>query len=137
METKLYMGNILCNKWFLFQIEIVKKCYWKCQLRPNKHIKIHPTSCQYPLINYLDFKVSLTWIISLQNIHSNAMFAMPILKITPSYKCTLLQLMKKRHFSNVTFAGWKQDISVPLVSRPQRFQTWKLKDLSRYLLPHL
>ena len=53
----MYLGNIVCKKWFLFQVEIKKNCYWNCWLgwsnRHNQKIKLHPTSWQYPLINYL------------------------------------------------------------------------------------
>ena len=51
------MANIVCKNWSLFQVEIKKKCYWNCWLGPSNRlilqIKLHPTSWQYPLINYL------------------------------------------------------------------------------------
>ena len=40
------------------KVEIKKKCYWKCWLRPsnrlNQQIKPHPTRWHYPLINYFN-----------------------------------------------------------------------------------
>ena len=56
------MANIVCKKCFLFQVEIKKKCYWKCWLspsnRPNQQIKPYPTRWHYPLITYLTLTCS-------------------------------------------------------------------------------
>ena len=46
------MANIVYKKWFLFQVEVKKKCWLGPCNRPNQHIKLHPTNWQYPLINY-------------------------------------------------------------------------------------
>ena len=53
----LYMYIFFSKKWFLFQVEIKKNCYWNCPYnRHRQQIKLHPTSWQYPLINYLRFR---------------------------------------------------------------------------------
>ena len=65
------MANIVCKSSFLFQVEN-KKCYWNCWLgpsnRPNQEIKLHPTSWQYPLINYLswyqDNTIAVSWLLT-------------------------------------------------------------------------
>ena len=51
------MANIVQFNTFLIQVEIKKKCYWKCWLslsnELNQQIKLHPTRWHYPLIIYL------------------------------------------------------------------------------------
>ena len=53
----LALTYLLPTLWFLFQVEIKTKCFWKCWLslsnRPNKQIKPHSTRWHYPLIPYL------------------------------------------------------------------------------------
>ena len=34
-KWKPYRANIVCKKWFLFQVEIKKKCYWNCWFGPS------------------------------------------------------------------------------------------------------
>ena len=49
------MTNIVCKKWFLFQVEIKKKCYINCCLCPsNGHRRqTKPDQCNYLLMTYL------------------------------------------------------------------------------------
>ena len=50
------MVRIVCKIGKVETVEIKKKYYENCcpgpSSRPRQHIKLHPTSCQFPLINY-------------------------------------------------------------------------------------
>ena len=47
MTNNVYLSS------FFIQVEIKKKCYWKCPSNgPNHQIKSHPTRWHYPLITY-------------------------------------------------------------------------------------
>ena len=80
-KWKPYRANIVCKKWFLFQVEIKKKCYWNCWFgpsnRPNQQIKLQPTSWQYPLIDYLEiaYPLRIQGMLKMGNFHEDMFYS--------------------------------------------------------------
>ena len=70
------------------QVEIEKRCYWKCWLspskEPNQQIKPHPTRWHYPLITYL---ISFSWLSLAATSICN--FCKPAIIQWISYMCTV------------------------------------------------